>query len=43
MAHTPTNCPIVERTMEDFEASCNEMLADDRAGGNCHKARKFHE
>ena len=43
MAHTPENCPIVERTMEDLEASYNEMLTDDRAGGDCHKTGKFHE
>ena len=23
--------------MEDLEASYNEMLTDDRAGGDCHK------
>ena len=43
MAHTPENCPMVERTMEDLEASYNKMLADDRAGGDYHKIRKFHE
>ena len=43
MPHTPENCPIVERTMEDLEASFNEMLVDERAGGDCHKAGKFHE
>ena len=43
MAHTPENCPIVERAMEDLEASYNEMLTDDRAGGDCHKTGKFHE
>ena len=43
MAHTPENFPIVERTMEDLEASHNEMLTDDRAGGDCHKTGKFHE
>ena len=39
MAHIPENCPIVERTM----ASYNEMLTDDRAGGDCHKTGTFHE
>ena len=43
MAHTPENCPMVERTVEDLEASYNKMLADDRAGGDCHKTGKFHE
>ena len=43
MAHTPENCPMVERTVEDLEASYNKMLADDRAGGDYHKIRKFHE
>ena len=35
--HTPENFPIVEKTMEDLEASYNEMLADDKAGGDFHK------
>ena len=43
MAHTPEYCPVVERTMEDLEASYNEILTDDRAGGDCHKTGKFHE
>ena len=34
---------MVERTVEDLEASYNKMLADDRAGGDYHKIRKFHE
>ena len=42
MAHTPENCRIVERTMKDLEASFNEMLAVDRAGGHFHKTGKFH-
>ena len=43
MAHTLENCPIVEKTMEDLEASYNEMLTDNRAGGDFHKTGKFHE
>ena len=34
---------MVERTVEDLEASYNKMLADDRAGGDYHKIRKFYE
>ena len=41
-AHTPEDCLILERTIEDLEASYNENLVDDRAGG-LHKRRKFHE
>ena len=40
MAHTPENCPIVERTIKDLEASYNEMLADDRAGDDYNKIGK---
>ena len=29
--------------MKDLEASYNKMLADDTAGGGCHKTGKFHE
>ena len=41
-AHTPEDCLIPERTIEDLEASYNENLVDDRAGG-LHKRGKFHE
>ena len=41
-AHTPEDCLIPERTIEDLEASYNENLVDDRAGG-LHKREKFHE
>ena len=43
MAHTPQNCPIVDRRIKDLEASYNKMLTDDRVGGDCHKTGKFHE
>ena len=42
IAHIPENGPIFERTMEDLKTCCNEMLTDDRAGGDCHKTGKFH-
>ena len=34
MVHTTENCPIVERTIKDLEASYNEMLVNDRASGD---------
>ena len=41
-AHTPEDCLIPERKIEDLEATYNENLVDDRAGG-LHKRGKFHE
>ena len=41
-AQTPEDCLIPEQTMEDLEASYNENLVDDRAGG-LHKRGKLHE
>ena len=41
-AHTPKDCPIPEQTKEDFQASYNENLADDRAD-RLHKREMFHK
>ena len=41
-AHTPEDCQITEKIIEDLEASYNENLVDDRAGGH-HKRGKSHE
>ena len=43
MAHITENCSIVEKAMKDLEASYNEMLADDRAGSDCHKTENFYQ
>ena len=40
-AHTPKDCLIPERTIEDLEDSYNENLVE--RGGGLHKTRKFHE
>ena len=41
-AHTPEDSSILEPTIEELEASFNEKLVDDRAGG-LHKRETFHE
>ena len=43
MAPITENCSIVEKAMKDLEASYNEMLADDRAGSDCHKTENFYQ
>ena len=40
--HTPEDCLIPERAIEDLEASYDENLVDDRASG-LHKRGKFHK
>ena len=40
-AHTPEDCLIPERTIEDLEDSYNENLVE--RGGRLRKTRKFHE
>ena len=40
IAPRPENSPIVERTMEDLEASYDERLTDDRADDDSEKRRE---
>ena len=43
-AQTLEDCAeITARTVKELEASYNENLTDDRAGGDLHKIRKCHE
>ena len=42
LPHTPKNCSIALRSVEDFDLNYNENLCDDRANGDMRENGKYH-